>query len=194
MSTLLQDIRFGVRMLVKSPGFTCFAIFVLALGIAANTAIFSVADTVLLRPLPYRDANALVMVWEDASAFGFPRDTPAPGNFADWKSRNQVFEDMAALTFRNAFNLTGEGNPEELRGRGATANVFSLLGVSPAFGRDFRPEDDVPGAPHVVILSHGLWMRRFGADAEIVGKEISLDGEKYAVRSEEHTSELQSRP
>jgi predicted permease len=181
MSSLLQDIRFGVRMLVKSPGFTCFAIFVLALGIAANTAIFSVADTVLLRPLPYRDAGRLVMLWEDASAFGFPRDTPAPGNFADWKSRNQVFEDMAALTFRNAFNLTGEGNPEELRGRGATTNLFSLLGVSPALGRGFRPEDDVPGAPHVVILSHGLWMRRFGADAGIVGKEISLDGEKYAV-------------
>jgi putative ABC transport system permease protein len=181
MSALLQDIRYGIRMLAKSPGFTGFAILVLALGIAANTAIFSVADTVLVRPLPYRDTNRLVMVWEDASAFGFPEDTPAPGNFADWKSRNQVFEDIAALTFRDAFNLTGEGIPVEIRGRGVTANLFSLLGASPALGRDFRPEDDVPGAPHVTILTHGVWLRQFGGDPGVIGKEISLNGEGYIV-------------
>jgi predicted permease len=178
---LFQDVRFGARMLRKNPGFTFFAVAVLAMGIAANTAIFSIADTVLLRPLPYRDANRLVMVWEDASSYGFPRDTPAPGNFSDWKSRNQVFEDMAATSYGGSFNLTGAGNPEELVGKSVTANLFSLLGVSPALGRDFRPEDDVPGAPRVAILSHGLWVRRFGADPQIAGKEISLNDEKCTV-------------
>src|SRR5271154_3116295 len=181
MSNLLQDIRFGLRMLVKSPGFTCFAIFVLALGIAANTAIFSVADTVLLRPLPYRDAGRLVMVWEDASAFGFPRDTPAPGNFADWKARNQVFEDMAASAFSGSFNLTGEGNPEEIPGDFVTANLFSVLGARPALGRDFSASDDAPGAPRVVILSQGLFQRRFGGDPKIIGKQLWLNYEKYDV-------------
>jgi predicted permease len=181
MGTLLQDIRYGVRMLLRSPGFTMFAIVVLALGIAANTAIFSIADAVLVRPLPYRDAARLVMVWEDASTYGFPHDTPAPGNFADWKARNQVFEDMAAVSSNQSFNLTGDGNPEELLGRNVTANLFSILGASPAIGRDFRPEDDVPGASRVAILSHGLWVRRFGAEHEIAGKEIWLDGEKFTV-------------
>ncbi len=181
MSNFLQDIRYGIRVLAKSPGFTFFAVAVLALGIAANTAIFSIADAILIRPLPYRDAARLVMVWEDASSYGFPKDTPAPGNFADWKARNQVFEDMAAVSSNESFNLTGGGNPEELLGRGVTANLFSLLGASPIIGRDFQPEDDVPGASRVVILSHGLWVRRFGAEPQIVGKEIWLDGEKSNV-------------
>src|SRR6266481_3400306 len=164
LENLVLDLRYGLRSLRKSPSFTIFAVAVLALGIAASTAIFSIADTTLFRPLPYRDADRLVIVWEDGSTYGFPRNTPAPGNFSDWKSRNQVFDDMAAVSFGGSFTLIGEGNPEELRGRGATANLFSVLGVSPALGRDFRPDDDDPGAPHVAILSHGLWMRRFGAD------------------------------
>src|SRR5580692_10577209 len=98
IENLIKDIRYGFRMLRKSPSFTFFAVAVLALGIAANSAIFSIADNVLLKPLPYRDSNRLVMVWEDARAYGFPKDTPAPGNFADWRSRNQVFEDMAAIS------------------------------------------------------------------------------------------------
>ena len=155
LENLLLDLRYGLRSLRKSPSFTIFAVSVLALGIAASTAIFSIADTTLFRALPYRDADRLVIVWEDASTYGFPRDTPAPGNFADWKSRNQVFEDMAAVSFGGSFTLIGEGNPEELRGRGATANLFSVLGVSPALGRDFPPDDDVPGAPHVAILIEG---------------------------------------
>jgi putative ABC transport system permease protein len=180
LENLAKDIRYGLRMLQKSPSFTFFAVAVLALGIAANSAIFSIADNVLVRPLPYRDSNRLVMVWEDASAYGFPRDTPAPGNFADWKSRNQVFEGMAAISDAS-LNLTGSGNPEDLLGKWATANLFSVLGVTPALGRDFRPEDDIPGAPHVAILSHGLWMRRFGGDPQIIGKEISLNYENYMV-------------
>src|SRR5271163_4359219 len=120
MRTLFQDIRYGLRMMAKNPGFTFFVVAVLAVGIAANTAIVSIADAVLVRPLPYRQADRLVMVWEDASAYGFPRDTPAPGNFADWKSRNQVFEDMAAISDAS-LNLTGSGNPEDLLGKWATA-------------------------------------------------------------------------
>ena len=181
MSNFLGDIRYGIRVLAKSPGFTIFAVGVLAIGIAATTAIFSVADAILVRPLPYHDAARLVMVWEDASSYGFPKDTPAPGNFADWKARNQVFEDMAAVSSNESFNLTGSGNPEELLGRGVTANLFSLLGASSVIGRDFRPEDDVPGASRVAILGQGLWVRRFGAERQIVGKEIWLDGEKFTV-------------
>src|SRR5271155_2375039 len=108
LENLLNDVRFGLRMLRKSPSFTFFAVAVLALGIAANSAIFSIADNVLVRPLPYRDAERLVIVWEDSSAYGFPKDTPAPGNFADWKARNQVFEDVAASAFSGSFNLTGD--------------------------------------------------------------------------------------
>ncbi|MGC2285992.1 MAG: ABC transporter permease [Candidatus Acidiferrum sp.] len=181
LENLFQDVRYGLRMLVKSPSFTFFAVAVLALGIAANSAIFSIADAVLLQPLPYRDANRLVMVWEDSSAFGFPKDTPAPGNFADWRSRNQVFEDVSATSFGGSFALTGQGNPEKLTGRDVTANLFSVLGVTPALGRDFRPEDDLPGAAPVAILSHGLWLRRFGGDPQIIGKEISLNYEKCAI-------------
>lgn len=180
LENLLKDIRYGLRMLQKSPSFTFFAVAVLSLGIAANSAIFSIADNVLVRPLPYRDSHRLVMVWEDAAAYGFPKDTPAPGNFADWRSRNQVFEDVAAIS-NASLNLTGSGNPEDLLGKWATANLFSILGVIPALGRDFRPEDDIPGAPHVAILSHGLWLRRFGGDPQIIGKEISLNYEKYMV-------------
>jgi putative ABC transport system permease protein len=180
VENLLKDIRYGLRMLRKSPSFTFFAVAVLALGIAANSAIFSIADSVLVRPLPYRDSNRLVMVWEDSSAYGFPKDTPAPGNFADWRSRNQVFEDVAAIS-NASLNLTGSGNPEDLLGKRATTNLFSVLSVNPALGRDFRPEDDVPGASQVAILSHGLWLRRFGGDPQIIGKEISLNFEKYAV-------------
>jgi putative ABC transport system permease protein len=181
LENLLKDMRYGLRMLRKSPSFTFFSVAVLALGIAANSAIFSIADAVLIRPLPYRDSNRLVMVWEDASAYGFPKDTPAPGNFADWKSRNQVFEDVAALPYGGYFNLTGNGTPEQLAGKKVTANLFSLLGVSVLLGRDFRSEDDVPGAPHVAILSHGLWLRRFGGDPQIAGREISLNYQKCTV-------------
>jgi predicted permease len=181
MRTLFQDIRYGLRMMAKNPAFTFFVVAVLALGIAANTAIFSVADAVLVRPLPYRQADRLVMVWEDASSYGFPRDTPAAGNFADWKARNQVVEDMAASSFSGSFNLTGEGNPEEIPGDFVTANLFSVLGARPALGRDFIASDDIPGAPRVVILSQGLFRRRFGGDPQIIGKQIWLNYEKYDV-------------
>jgi len=180
LETIWQDLKYGARVLRKSPGFAFFAITVLALGIAANTAIFSIADAVLLRPLPYRDAGRLVMVWEDGSSYGFPQDTPAPGNFCDWKTRNHVFTDTAAYS-EDGLNLTGDGNPEQLIADAVSANLFSVLGVSPSLGRDFRPEDNVPGAAGVAILSDGLWLRRFGGNPGIVGQEVRLDGEKYTI-------------
>src|SRR5215471_18817612 len=111
MNTIWQDLRFGVRAFVKRPGFTAIAIIIMALGIGANTAIFSLVRAVLLRPLPFKNPDRLAMVWEDAAFIGFPKNTPAPANYADWKARNEVFEDMAALVDRN-YNLTGDGEPE----------------------------------------------------------------------------------
>jgi putative ABC transport system permease protein len=180
LETIWQDAKYAARSLRRSPGFVFFAIAVLALGIAACTAIFSIADAVLLRPLPYRDASRLMMVWEDASSYGFAADTPAPGNFSGWKARNHVFEDMAAEAGRS-FNLTGDGNPELLEGQQVSSNLFSVLGVSPALGRDLRPDDNMPGAAHVAILSRGVWLRRFGGEAGIIGQEIRLNGEMYTV-------------
>src|SRR2546423_13294933 len=141
METLLKDIRYGVRGLVKRPAFTVVALATLALGIGANTAIFSVVNAVLLRPLPFKDPEQLVMVWEDATFAGFPRNTPAPANYVDWKAQNQVFEGMAALDERS-FNLTGDGEAEKIEAYGVTANFFPLLGIKPALGRTLLPEED----------------------------------------------------
>jgi len=175
-----QDIRFALRMLRKNPGFIAVVVLTLALGIGANTAVFSVVDAVLLRPLPFADPDRLMMVWEDASFMGFPQNTPAPANFVDWKKQNHVFADMAALADRTV-NLTGDGEPEMQEGEAATWNVFSLLGVRPALGRTFLPEEDRPDGPKVVLLGHGLWKRRFGAGPDVVGREILINGEKHTV-------------
>ncbi|HXG68897.1 MAG TPA: ABC transporter permease [Blastocatellia bacterium] len=180
METLFQDIRFGLRRLAKSPGFTVIALLSLALGIGANTAIFSLVNAVLLRPLPFHDPDRLVMVWEEASFAGFPRNTPAPANYADWKAQNQVFEDMAALTWRT-YNLTGDGEPEKVSAYAVTANFFPLLGVQPALGRTFLPEEDKPDAGKVAVLSYGLWQSRYGGEPGIIGRDILLNGEKHTV-------------
>ena len=180
MNTLWQDLKYAARMLIKAPAFTAFAVGVLALGIAANTSIFSFASAVLLRTLPYHEADRLVMVWEDFSYIGFPANTPAPGNFYAWKEQNRSFEDMAA-TAGNSFNLTGGNVPQEVQARMVTWNLFGVLGTKPILGRDFLPDDDRPGASHVVMLSHELWTETFGGDLQIVGKPIELDGAKYTV-------------
>ncbi|HEY3455164.1 MAG TPA: ABC transporter permease [Bryobacteraceae bacterium] len=180
MERFLQDIRFSLRMLRKSPGFAVFAVLALALGLGANAAIFSVVDAVLLRSLPFRHSDRLVEVWEDASRFGFPRAPLAPANFVDWKRRNHVFEDMAALK-GDLYALTGAGTPEQVEGSPVTANLFPLLGVSPILGRNFSAEEDRPGGPRVVLISYGLWQRRFGGDSAIAGREISLNNQKYTV-------------
>ena len=180
LETLWQDVRFGVRTLVKSPSFTVVAVVTLALGIGANSAIFSVVNTVLLRPLPYRDSDRLVQVWEKGTADAFPLNSVSAANFRDWYEQNHVFEGLAAVG-RASFNLTGVGDPERVEGRRVSANLFRLLGVEPQLGRAFLPEEDAPGAGRVVILSDGLWRHRFNSDPGIVGKALTLNGQSYTV-------------
>jgi putative ABC transport system permease protein len=180
VADLLHDLRYAARLQRKNPGFTVVAVIALALGIGANTALFSVVNTVLLRPLPYKDPERLVMVWEDASRQGYPRDTPAAANFVDWRDQNQVFEGMAAM-YDTSFNLTGTGDPERLEGRSVSASLFPLLGVEPQIGRVFTAAEDQPGAQRVVLLSYALWQQRFGGDPGIVGRSLTLNGEGYVV-------------
>ncbi len=180
METVLKDFRYGIRSLLKRPGFTAIAVITLALGIGANTAIFSLVNAVLLRGLPFADPDRLVMIWEDASFAGFPRNTPAPANYVDWKTQGQSFADMAAQDMRS-FNLTGDGEPEKVEAFGVTANYFPLLGIKPALGRAFTNEEDTPGANRVVIINHNLWQQRYGGEQNIVGRQFSLSGEKYTV-------------
>jgi putative ABC transport system permease protein len=180
VADLLHDLRYAARLQRKNPGFTIIAIIALALGIGANTAIFSVVNTVLLRPLPYKDPERLVMVWEDATKSGYPRDTPAAANFVDWRDQSQNFEGMAAIA-DESFNLTGSGDPERLEGRRVSANMFPLLGVDPQIGRVFTAAEDQPGAQRVVVLSYALWQRRFGGDPGIIGQSLTLNGESHVV-------------
>jgi putative ABC transport system permease protein len=181
MGNFIQDVKYGGRVLAKSPGFALVAVLTLALGIGANTAIFSVVSAVLLRPLAYPEAERLVKVWEDESASGLSsRATVAPGNYFDWKSQNQTLAGMAASEFR-AFNLTGDGEPERVIGSGVEANHFSLVGVRPALGRDFLKEEDAPGGAKSAVLSHGLWQSRYGGDPAVLGRNILLNGESYQV-------------
>src|ERR1044071_1593831 len=144
MENLLQDLRYAFRMLTKNPGFAAVAVLTLALGIGANTAIFSVVNAVLLRPLPYKKPERLVMVWERDTARGWQQSSAAPANFIDWRAQNQVFEEMGAI-FEMSSNLTGVDEPERIQGQNVTASVFSLLGVEAALGRVFLPEDEQPG-------------------------------------------------
>ena len=174
-----QDLRYALRMLWKNPGFASVAILALALGIGANSAIFSVVNTVLLQPLPYKDPQQLVMVWENATHLGFPKNTPSPANFLDWRRQNTVFQGMAAMAWQS-YNLTGRGEPERLDARRVSANLFDLLGIQPKLGRTFLPQEDTPGA-HVVILSDGLWQRRFGSDPGVIGQSVNLSGESYTI-------------
>lgn len=169
-----QDLRYAIRMLVKNPAFAIVAITTLALGIGANSAIFSVVNSVLLEPLPYKNPNELVMVWEDASKAGYPRDTPTAANYIDWRNQNQTFVGMAVIDDQS-FNLTGTGDPEKIEGRRVSANLFSLLGVKPQLGRTFTPEEDRPGTDGVVLLSYLLWQRRFSGDPNIIGKSLRLN-------------------
>ena len=180
METLLKDVRYGVRGLLKRPGFTIIALITLALGIGANTAIFSVVNAVLLRPLQFRDPEQLVVVWEEASFAGFPTNTPAPANFVDWKNQNQSFADMAAAS-SDSFNLTGDGEPERIQANSVNANFFQLFSVQPLIGRGFLPEEDRPGGNKVAVLSYSLWQSRYGGDRGVINREILLNGQKHTV-------------
>ena len=176
---LWQDLRYALRTLAKNPAFTSIAIVAIALGIGANTVIFSAVNAVLLRPLPFKNPEQLVMVWENATHLGFPKNTPSPPNFVDWQKQNTVFTGMAVMSERS-FNLTGVGEPERLDGRRVSANLFDMLGVRALLGRTFVPEDDRPGS-HVVLVSYSLWQRRFGSDPSIIGRVVTLNGESYTV-------------
>jgi putative ABC transport system permease protein len=180
MQTLLQDLKYGLRMLAKSRGFTIIAVLTLALGIGANTAIFSVINATLLARLPYSHPDRLVMVWEHNGSRGFPHNSVSPGNFLHWQDANTVFDQMAAfLDFRA--NLTGTGEPEQIPGQAVTPSLFPLLGVNAQLGRTIVAEEGTPGNDGVVLLSHALWRRRFGGDPNIVGKKIILEGKSTVV-------------
>ncbi|HST53136.1 MAG TPA: ABC transporter permease [Pyrinomonadaceae bacterium] len=180
MNGLLQDLRFGFRMLLKSPGFTAVAVLALALGVAANTAIFSVVNAVLIRPLPYKDPSRLAMVWEYNRTRNQHQNFISPANFIDWKEQSDVFEDAAAYSDWHV-NLTGGGEPVEVPIQYATPNLFGVLGVRPILGRDFTADDARPDSPDVVVLSYGLWQRRFGGDTKIVGQSVTLNGTSAEV-------------
>ncbi|MDQ1557189.1 MAG: hypothetical protein QOD32_249 [Pyrinomonadaceae bacterium] len=184
MRTLLQDLRYGFRMLWKSPGFTLVTVLALALGIGANTAIFSVVNTVLLRPLPFERPEQLVLLWEThpfGKQLGYEHLPGSTANFTDWRrQQSELFEGMAALDSWNVA-LTGRDEPQRLTGVKASANLFSLLRVEPAAGRGFRAEDERPGANRVVVISHGLWQRRFGSDPSVLNQTLTLDGDSYTI-------------
>jgi predicted permease len=180
MQILWQDLRFGARMLLKNPGFTLIAVLALALGIGANTAIFSVVNGLLLNPLPYRNAARLAIIWTHSPGANVAQDWPSPGQFSALKSPNTVFEELALAQGGNVI-LTGQGEPERLGAIRASSAVFSVLGAQPAWGRVFQPEEDAPGKPLTVILSHGLWQRRFGGNPQVLGQSLTINGNNYTV-------------
>src|SRR5258705_1239712 len=180
MQTLWQDLRYGARMLVKTPALTLVAVIALMLGIGANTALFSVVNAVLLRSLSYSDGDRLAVVWEHRkSGTGNPQNVINLGNFYDWKDQNTVFSDMAAFFDRNV-NLTSDGEPEEIPGQIATTNLFSVLGVNAYQGRTFLPDDGKDDQSNVVVISYSLWQRRFGG-APVIGHEITLNNRKNTI-------------
>jgi putative ABC transport system permease protein len=181
MQTFWQDLRYGARMLLKNPGFSLIAVLTLSLGIGANVAIFSVVNAVLIRPLPFAEPDRLVWVWGNIRNGG-NRASVSPLDYLDYRAQNTTFEHFAATTTVPTFtNLTGSGEPERLEARLVTGNFFQALGVSAALGRTFLSENEKSGSERVVVLSHGLWQRRFGGEPSIIGKTLTFEGRKYEV-------------
>src|SRR2546427_2241631 len=175
MDSFFQDVRYAVRMCLRTPAFTAVAILALALGIGANSAICTIVNAVLIERLPFRDADRLVVVWEETARRPGRPNVIAPANFLQWQERNQVFEQMSAFYDWRA-NLTGQAEPEELAAQDVMPNFFSTLGISPVLGRSFSPDEGAEGRDRVAILSQGLWQRRFGADRSVIGTSIQLNG------------------
>jgi putative ABC transport system permease protein len=183
MRNLFSDLRLGLRILLRNPGFSATAILLLALGIGANTAIFSVVNGVLLRPLPYQNPSQIMQIWHVPPAKSFPGMSlfsVSPANYLDWRSQNHSFEEMAAYGGAR-FNVGGKERPESIQAAPVAPGFFSILRVQPLLGRTFTPDDDRPGQGHVVVLGHALWRERYGADPRVVGRNIVLDGETYSV-------------
>jgi len=180
METLIQDLRYSVRMLLKKPSFTAIAVLALAIGIGANTAIFSVVNAILLRPLPYKNFERVSMIWMDNPKLGVTEDWHSYPNYLDFKEQNQSYEDMAAFNTRS-FNLTGAGDPVRILGVSTTASLFSVLGIDPMLGQAFTETEEEPGKDLVVVLSYGLWQRRFGGDRGIIGQPINMNGVNRTV-------------
>jgi predicted permease len=175
-----RDVQFAARLLAKNRGFTLVAVLTLSLGIGANTAIFSAVTGILLRPLPYQDADRLVMLWEENPSHGWYHNIVSAANFTDWRSRNHVFSDMAAFT-SVTYNLTGYGEPVEVSGEQVTPNLFALLGISPVLGRTFSAAEEQANGPRTVLLSHGFWQSRYGADKNVVGRLVGMNGEGHTI-------------
>jgi putative ABC transport system permease protein len=181
MSSLAQDVKHALRSFFKAPGFTAVAILTIALGIGANTAIFTIVNALLIRPLPYPEADRLVMLWQDMRARGGPADEWAsPGNFVDWRAESSLFESVAAIGGWRP-TLTGAAEPEALTGEQVSHEYFSALRIAPIVGRDFTAADDVPNAARVVVISDELWQRRFGRDPSVIGRRLMLSGEPHEV-------------
>ncbi|MGA8221038.1 MAG: ABC transporter permease [Candidatus Acidiferrales bacterium] len=180
MGILLQDVRYALRLLLKSPGFTLAAILTLGLGIGANAAIFSVANAFLRKPIWFPAIESLVVVANVPPGEGRDRNSVSPGDYVDWKAQSKSFEEVGAYEWSDV-NLTGSGDPQKLNGANVSANFFHILGIQPQLGRAFLPEEEQLGHEHEVILGHGLWERRFGADPAIIGKPVTLDGLSYSV-------------
>lgn len=176
-----QDVRYGFRLLRKSPGFAAAAILTVALGIGATTAVFSVVYGVVLQPLPYPEPDRLVQLWSKLPRLGLDRAFVAPAVYRDWRDQSQVFEELALVRHIANFNLTRDGEPERLQGARVTASLFRVLGIAPMLGRAFRDDEERVGKERIVLLSHGLWRRRFEADPSIVGRDILLSGVKHTV-------------
>ena len=178
---MLQDLRYGLRMLIKNPGFAFVAVFTLALGIGANTAIFSIVNAVLLQPLPFSEPDRLIWVWGNIRNGGRSASV-SPPDYLDYRSQNTSFEHFAAtFSIPAPFNLTGSGEPERLQGAVATGNFFQALGVNTALGHTFLLENEEPGRDQVVVLSHRLWKQRFAGDPSLIGKTLALDGKTFEV-------------
>ncbi len=175
MRSLLQDLRHGARLLIRAPGFSLVAVVALAIGIGANTAIFSVINTLLLQRLPYRDADRLAIVWEHNTVRDRKSNVVGPANFIHWREMNQVFEDLATSTITYSVTVTGDGEPEELQTQSISAELFQVLGVEPQIGRGFTAAENVPGT-NAVVISDRLWRRRFGANPKILERPIVSQG------------------
>jgi putative ABC transport system permease protein len=177
---LTGDVRFALRMLFRAPGFSLVAILTFAVGIGVNTAVFNVVNGVLLRPLPYPDADRITMLWMDNRRQNIKEDITSYPNYLDWRAQSASYEHMAAYT-PSAFSLTGSGEPERLLGASVTANFFDVLQVQPVLGRTFTDANETPGRDTVIVLSHGFWQRRFGGAADVLGRTLTLSGRAYEV-------------